>query len=224
MGWGEGKGRLRPFPLLSWRGAGEAEPPRLQTCEDPCGRALGGMQVIHKTALTAQEYANNEGHREVRPEELCPCCRKRAAQHRHGTYLRNVVGSAGKVVRIAVARFRCAGCRGASSYLPSFALTYRLCGPGMLEGFLLGLHDRADVQRWLELLARYARRMTEFASILITQVGWGLEHAPPAAGGACARDVVGWLRKACGNLEIATGVLVDSLGLGILRAYKCHQK
>jgi hypothetical protein len=69
-----------------------------------------------------------------------------------------------------------------TSYLPKFALTYRLMGAASLEAFVNGERDRPDVERYRDLLKRYARRMTAFAAELVGSVGMGLGPAPPDPG------------------------------------------
>ena len=180
------------------------------------------MQVIHATPYSAEHYSQIQGQRQVRPRECCPCCGKAATQYRHGSYSRWVVSRSGELLVIEVARFLCTVCAATTSYLPSFALTYRLLGPSTLEAYLKGENGGLDVQRYWELLRRYARRLARFGPRLIGLVGMGLGPAPPVASAASATAVLGWLRKACGDLQIATGRLVESFRLGVLRSYRCH--
>jgi len=180
------------------------------------------MQVIEQIELGVEEYVREEWHLKVRPRECCRGCGKAARQHRHGSYFRDVVSKAGKVVRIAVARFLCTGCGATTSHLPKFALTYRLLGASCLEAFVSGERDRPDVERHRELLGRYVRRMKAFASELISSVGMGLGPGPPNPGHRSATALVGWLIMACGDLDLAAGRLVEGYRVGILGRYRCH--
>jgi hypothetical protein len=96
------------------------------------------MQRIEECASSAEEYVKSEGHRQVRPERSCPRCGRRQRLHRHGSYGRSVTSAVGKVLRILVARFLCRGCRRTVSYLPGFALSYRVVGAATVEAFLTG--------------------------------------------------------------------------------------
>ena len=180
------------------------------------------MQVIHPTPYSPEHYKQIQGHRQTRAKECCPCCGKAAVQHRHGDYGRWVVSRSGEPLLIRIARFLCMACGRTSSYLPSFALTYRLLSPGTLEAYLKGEYAGVDVQRYWELLRRYTRQMTGFAPSMVGLVGMGLGPAPPVASAASAGSVLSWLEMACGDLEIATGRLVQTFRLGIFGSYKCH--
>ena len=83
------------------------------------------MQRIYFTALTPEQYVATEAHRQVIAELVCPRCGK-GRLHRHGQYGRGITGMAGQLLGLCVARFLCLACGGTVSYLPSFALSYRL--------------------------------------------------------------------------------------------------
>jgi hypothetical protein len=85
----------------------------------------------------------------------------------------------GQVISIIVARFLCLACRCTVSYLPSFALSYRLVNAQTVDAFLQGELQRDDVQRNQEILQTYRRRILAFAPALIAAVGAGLGVAPP---------------------------------------------
>jgi hypothetical protein len=127
------------------------------------------------------------------------------------------------MMRIRVARFQCVECAGTTSCLPSFALTYRLLGPRTLQAYLEGEYGGQDVQRHWDLLGRYARQMTAFASSLVAQVGMGLGRAPPSPGQQEAESLCEWMKKACGDLQIATGRLVAEFRVGLLNHYRSHR-
>ena len=126
-------------------------------------------------------------------------------------------------MRITVARFLCSGCGVTTSCLPSFALTYRRLGPGTFEAYLKAEYKGLDVQRHWDLLRRYARRMEAFGVTLVGLVGMGLGPAPPGPGGRHAKALCEWMKKACGDLEIAAGRLVAGFRVGLLHHYRCHR-
>jgi transposase-like protein len=176
------------------------------------------MQRIHPCALTPEDYAAGQKHLEVEAEEKCPRCGARRRLHRHGSYERGVTTVAGIVLAILVARFRCADCRGTISYLPSFALSYRVVQAGTVEAYLDGQRGRADVERWLEVLVNYARRMSAFGGELLEVVGGGFGRGPPEQ-----TPLWAWLREACGSLEAATRRLVTQHKITLFKRYQCHQ-
>jgi len=95
---------------------------------------------------------DERGHRQVIAERRCPRCERSGRLHRHGVYGRGVTGTAGQIMVILVARFLCLVCGRTVSYLPSFALSYRLVGAATLEAFLDGARERRDIARWESLL------------------------------------------------------------------------
>ena len=182
------------------------------------------MQEIWPTAYSPEHYVKIGGHQQVRAKEHCACCGARAVRHRHGGYERWVVSRAGETMLITVARFLCSECGGTTSCLPSFALTYRRLGPATLEAYLKFKYNGLDVQRHWDLLRRYERRMEAFAPTLVGLVGMGLGLAPPSPGSMGARALCEWMKKACGDLEIAAGRLVAGFRVGLLHHYKCHRR
>jgi hypothetical protein len=176
------------------------------------------MQRILPWAQTPEVYWASEAHREVRAEAVCPSCAQLGPLHRHGTYARWVTGVVGKVLRILVARFLCLACGATVSYLPEFALSYRLVRAATFEAYLDGQHDRPDVQRWQALTANYRRRMHAFAAELGRTVGCGLGRGPPTDG-----RVWPWLKEACGGVEPATRRLVAEFKVTLFKSYQCHQ-
>ena len=176
------------------------------------------MQRIYFTALTPEQYIASETHRQVIAERICPRCGK-GRLHRHGAYGRGITGLVGQLLSLLVARFICGGCGHTVSYLPSFALSYRIVQVATFEAFLDGMLDRVDVQRWQSVLGDYRRRMMRFAEVVVRTVGCGFGRAPPAVGGA----VWSWLKVACGGIEPATRLLVSTFNLTLFRRYQCHQ-
>jgi transposase-like protein len=176
------------------------------------------MQRIHPCELTAEQYIATEAHRQVRAGTVCPRCGKSGPLHRHGVYKRGITGALGQVLCILIARFLCLACRGTVSYLPSFALSYRLVQAATFEAFLEGKFGRRDVQTWQTLLQQYGRRMARYAVDVFRIVGCGLGRAPPAAAG-----VWPWLKTACGSLSSATRQLVTVFQITPFKRYHCHQ-
>lgn len=175
------------------------------------------MQRIYPSPLGPEQYVATEAHRQVRAEESCPHCGA-GMLHRHGRYERGVTGAAGQLVRIEVARFCCVKCGRTVSYLPSFALSYRLVQAATFEAFLEGKFGRGDVQRWQAVLQDYERRMRRFAREVWRIVGCGLGRAPPAVGA-----VWPWVKAACGGLASATRQLVTRFRVTLFARYQCHQ-
>src|SRR5271154_3608375 len=94
------------------------------------------VQRVYPCELVAEQYIATEAHRQVRAEATCPRCGKRGPMHRHGVYARGITGGAGRILKILIARFLCVSCRGTVSYLPGFALSYRLVAVATFEAFL----------------------------------------------------------------------------------------
>jgi transposase-like protein len=177
------------------------------------------MQRIYPTALTPEQYVELEWHRQVVGESACPRCGKSRGMHRHGVYERGVTGAFGQEVRILIARYRCQGCGRTMSYLPDFAMSYRLVAVGTFEAYLDGQVNRRDVQSRQSLLEDYRRRMLRYARALWRTVGCGLGLAPPAGGA----QMWPWLREACGGLASAARRLVAQFRITLFKRYQCHQ-
>src|SRR5690606_37315169 len=110
------------------------------------------MQRIFPSPWTPDQYVAQEAHRQVVPESVCPSCAEPTRLWRHGFYVRWVVSAKGHMMRLWIARFLCALCRRTISYLPDFALSYRLLGPDTLAAFMDGERERPDVRARYELL------------------------------------------------------------------------
>jgi hypothetical protein len=123
------------------------------------------------------------------------------------------------VVRLAIARFLCPLCRRTVSYLPDFALSYRLLGPDTLAAFMDGQSERPDVRSHYELLQGYARQLVGFAEELIRTVGAGFGLAPPL----CREGLWPWLKLAGDGLASVARRLVMTFSIGLLGRYQCHQ-
>lgn len=175
------------------------------------------MQRVYPCAMSPERYEQTQAHRTVRAEAVCPRCGEAAGLQRHGSYLRWITGEAGRCLRICIARFWCRACGGTVSYLPDFALPYRLVAVASFGAYLEGRHERA-VQCWQGRLREYRRQMEAFAVRLLRCVGCGLGRAPPQGG-----QVWPWLKEACGSLGAAARELVGTFRIGLFKRYQCHQ-
>ncbi|MBI4621964.1 MAG: hypothetical protein HY736_01940 [Verrucomicrobia bacterium] len=104
------------------------------------------------------------------------------------------------------------------SYLPSFALSYRLVQAATFEAFLEGRFDSRDVQNWAGLLRQYERRMQAFGAELLRVVGGGFGRGPPRLSALWP-----YLKEACGSLAAATRRLVTQFNITLFARYQCHQ-
>jgi hypothetical protein len=139
--------------------------------------------------------------------------------HRHCRYQRWVVTLLGELLRIWIARFLCPLCRLTVSYLPDFALTYRVLQVQTFEAFLNCEIDRPDVWRFAGLLASYQHRLHQFSSELIRTVGAGLGLPPPRS----SQGLWPWLKKAGKGLRPLTRRLVTDFKISLFKRYRCHQ-
>lgn len=176
------------------------------------------MQRIYPCEHTVEQYVLSEAHRQVIAEPVCPQCRRGRSLWRHGSYGRWVTSEIGVVVLILVARFLCAVCGRTVSYLPSFALSYRVVRAATFEAFLNGDRRDVGVRRWESLLQSYERRMHAFHPELLRVVGRGLGRAPPSGPAFWP-----WLKEACGSMTTATRRLVEHFKITVFRSYQCHQ-
>jgi len=177
------------------------------------------MQRIYPSPWTPKEYVSTEAHLQIIPDSVCPRCQGSSVLHRHGCYARWLVSVLGELWRLQIARFLCPACKRTISYLPDFALTYRLLGPASLAAFLDEREDRPDVCRFWTLLASYRRRFQAFGGELIRNVGAGLGLAPPLS----IQGLWPWLKAAGDSLATVTRQLVSTFKIGLLRRYQCHQ-
>lgn len=104
------------------------------------------MQRIFACELTPEEHVATEAHRQVSPELLSPRVRVRRAAARPRHLRTGITTSIGKIVLMLIARFLCVGCGRTISYLPDFALSYRLVQARTFAAFLDGEHARREVQ------------------------------------------------------------------------------
>lgn len=176
------------------------------------------MQRIYPCPLTPDQYVRSGAHQQIIPESVCPRCGQAGPLHRHGTYARGLTTLLGRVLLLLVARFLCPSCRRTLSYLPSFALSYRLVSAPTVQAFLDGETQRRDVMAWRSLLLCYRRRLDAFAPKVIRAVGAGLGRPPPTS-----PPLWPWLKKACGSLAAATRQLVSEFQITLFHRYQCHQ-
>lgn len=177
------------------------------------------MQRVFASPWTPEEYQATQAHRQIVPEPECANCRRPASLRRHGWYPRWVVCVLGQLWRLCIARFLCPLCRRTMSYLPDFALSYRLLGPPTFHAFLDGDHDRPDVRSFHSLLQGYRRALLAFGGELVRTVGSGLGRPPPLH----THQLWPWLKKAGEGLAPITRHLVTTFRIGLFRRYQCHQ-
>ena len=176
------------------------------------------MQRIYPCELTVEQYVATEMERQVVAESVCPRCQSARGLRRHGCYGRWVTAEDGAAVLILVARFLCAGCERTISYLPTFALPYRIIAAATFQAFLSGDWRASAVDRWADLLRSYERRMHAFHPQLLRVIGRGLGRAPPGG-----KAFWPWLKDACGSMTAATRRLVEHFKITVFRSYQCHQ-
>ena len=102
------------------------------------------MQRIYPKALTPEQYITSEAHRQVIADLICPRCGKGRLQ-RHGKYGRGITRVLGQLLWLFVARFIRCMYDHAVSYLPSFALSYRIVQVATFEAFLDAMLDRVEI-------------------------------------------------------------------------------
>jgi len=149
------------------------------------------MQRIYPSPWTPDQYESPQAYQQIVPESVCANCHRTVKLHRHCRYQRWVVTLLGKLLQIWIARFPCPLCRLTVSYLPDFALTYRVLQVEPFEAFLDHDIDRPDVRSFVDLLASYQRRLHHFAPELIRTVGAGLGLPPPR----WSQGLWPWLKK-----------------------------
>ena len=177
------------------------------------------MQRIFPSPWTPEEYVAKQAYLQIIPDSICPSCQCPTSLHRHGCYARWVVSVLGALWRLRISRFFCPLCGRTISYLPDFALTYRLLGPDSFAAFLDLQTQRPDVCRFWTLLGSYRRRFQAFGGELIRTVGAGLGLAPPLA----IEGLWPWIKTAGDSLATVTRQLVATFRVGLFRRYQCHQ-
>jgi transposase-like protein len=176
------------------------------------------MQRIYPCSLSPEEYLERGAYRKVIPERACPRCGSEGRLHHHGSYERRTTANSGLVIRIMVARFLCIECGGTVSYLPEFALSYRLVQTSTFEAFLDSKLDRRDVQRWFDLLRQYSRKMLDNGIELLRFLGDKYGRGPPGP-----KTLWLLLKREFGSLAAATSRLVIQFRITVFGRYQCHQ-
>lgn len=177
------------------------------------------MQRIYVSPWTPEQYEQQQADRQIIPESTCANCGRAVRLRRHARYQRWVATLLGKLLYLWIARFFCPLCRRTVSYLPDFALTYRLLQPETFEAYLEHQSERPDVRTFRDLLRGYEHRLQRFGPALIRTVGAGLGLAPPAPG----QGLWPWLKKAGKGLRPLTRRLVTDFRIGLFKRYHCHQ-
>ena len=176
------------------------------------------MQRIYPVEILPEVYLEQNAHKKVQPEKHCASCFKAARLHRHGTYLRWITSSTGIAIRILIVRFLCPLCGVTLSYLPDFALSYRLVNAQSVQRFIDGDTQAVDVQRWHRVLQGYWRKILRFFPTVVCVVGrsfgWSLPLKLPIAEA---------IKKACGSFTAATRQLVSDFAMTWFARYQCHQ-
>jgi len=176
------------------------------------------MQCIYEIHQVPEAYEAQNAYLEIKPDSQCPSCFKASQLHRHGFYERYVTCSQGKPILIRVARFLCSLCRCSISYLPDFALSYRLVNARTLECFLEGQRQTPDILRCQALLQRYLARMYAFLPTLLSVAGKAFDWIPRPG-----QPLWGRMKKACGSFAAATRQLISELAITMFARYQCHQ-
>ena len=178
------------------------------------------MQKIYRTALTPEQYVEQNRSRQVPAPEQCGICLRVHCLEALAYYLRFVTSSSANVLAIWVRRFICRFCRRTTSCLPEFALPYRLVNtPTVSDGF----EERSTVQvaRWTEPIRRYWREFNGFLDELVRTVGQAFGPLP-------LRVTAGvfWKRllERFGSLGAAMEELVQRFGITLFARYRCHQR
>lgn len=178
------------------------------------------MQTIYPTSLTPEQYAEQEYHKQVRPPENCPNCRKAHALEALTYYERYITTATVLVLLIWVRRFLCRGCRITVSCLPEFAQPYRPVNtPTVAEGFDGKATDQTA--RWIGLIECYWDRFESHLPSLLRQVGNAFGAVPLAP---VAKDFWKQLISSCGDLGQATRQLIHQFHTCLFGNYRCHQR
>lgn len=177
------------------------------------------MQRIYACPLSPEQYQNSEGHRQVIPESVCPCCKRAVQLHRHARYQRWVATLLAELLPLWIARFLCPLCRHTISYLPDFVFSYRILSPESFAAFLDGQAERVDLHKLADTLHRARRQCERFATVLIGTVGAGLGVPPPSS----SQGLWPWLKKTGEGLRPLTRRLVTDFKISLFKRYHCHQ-
>ena len=174
------------------------------------------VQVLVSVAETPEDYCASEGHRKIRPPEVCPNCTSTRRLRLHGYYQRAVSAEQdGAVTLIRVRRFRCRDCSKTTSLLPWFAQTYRLVRTQSVGDFLRDGSIRTCDLKWLGLLNRYRARHSQWLPELLAVL--------PSFGGATSPDGF-WplIDSSFGGVIRASERLTSVWRITLFGRYLCH--
>jgi len=178
------------------------------------------MQTIFPTSLTPEQYAKEDYHKQVRPPENCPNCRKAHALEALTYYERYITTEGVQALLIWVRRFLCRGCRITVSCLPEFAQPYRPVNtPTVADGFNGKATDQTA--RWIGLIECYWDRFESHLPSLLRQVGNAFGPVPLKP---TAEDFWKQLIARCGDLGKATRQLIHQFHTCLFGNYRCHQR
>jgi len=179
------------------------------------------MQKIYPCSLSPEEYNKIEHHSQVQCDTVCPHCKKALGLRALGYYLRWITTLLGALLRIRVRRFRCRNCSGNVSYLPSFALTYRIVHPQIVQDFIDGVQPTRAMQHWWTLLQAYRRSWQKWAQTLRQELGCAFGRP---AEKETASDFWQRLRRKGGSVMEITMGLIKGWKVTLFRRYSCHQQ
>ncbi len=178
------------------------------------------MQTIYPTSLTPEQYAEQDHHKQVRPPENCPNCRRAHALEALTYYQRYITTATVLVLLIWVRRFLCRQCRVTVSCLPSFAQPYRPVNTSTVAD---GFNGKATAQtaRWIDLIGCYWERFESHLPMLLRQVGNAFGPVPLKP---TAKDFWWRVMDRCGDLGQATRQLIHQFHTCLFGTYRCHQR
>jgi hypothetical protein len=179
------------------------------------------MQVIFAFHSGPEEYVRDGAQRKVVRPADCPICGKLGVMRGHGYYSRSVSGPGRiRLLLIWIRRFLCLACRRTTSMLPDFAQPYRLVATDTVDKYFSDTRDGAEVNVWLELLARYQKRfedrIPETRAALEKEYNFGVLPLE-------AMDL--WL-VVCRNFDGARGFtarFAREVGMTVFGIYGCHR-
>jgi hypothetical protein len=179
------------------------------------------MQKIYPCSLSPEEYNKTEHHSQVQCDSVCPHCQKALGLRALGYYIRWITTLLGTPLQIRVRRFRCRSCKGNVSYLPSFAQTYRVVHPQIVQDFIDGQQPSNAMQRWWGLLQAYRRSWQKWAQTLRQELGCAFGR--PAEN---ETDSSFWqrLRKHGGSVMELMIQLIKGWKVTLFGRYCCHQQ
>ena len=174
------------------------------------------MQFIRSLPVTVASYIATAFHRQITPPSRCSKCGLVEPFEALGYYARGITLGR-RIVSLLVRRFRCSGCGGTASVLPSFAQPYRLVQNVTIhQYFETGVDETLPWQGILRnYWNRFVRWLPELRRVFI-QSG----RSPPFSTGPDAWQA---LRNTVGTLETITEFLVSEYQITPFGRYRCHE-